>query len=178
MPFTKEQLKNVGFYKEFVDELQTKYLERVKELKQDNFRRNGVLYSFEEIISTNGLESIPKIEGVYEGVIDRNDLSKMNTTSDVTSEELAKTSILEQTINRNISELSTSRFAETLPDNIVNGDDVTSDDFNDLRIYRVENNQKRLYADEGLFFANSGILNLKTITETQLENIPSGEDFE
>ena len=178
MPFTKEQLKNVGFYKEFVDELQTKYLERVKELKQDNFRRNGVLYSFEEIISTNGLESLPGIEGVYEGVIDRNDLSKMKTTSNVTSEELAKTSILEQTINRNISELSTSRFAETLPDNIVNGDDVTSDDFSDLRIYRVENNQKRLYADEGIFFANSGILNLKTITEAQLENIPSGEDFE
>ena len=178
MPFTKEQLKNVGFYKEFVNELQTKYLERVKELKQDNFRRNGVLYSFEEIISTNGLESLPGIEGVYEGVIDRNDLSKMKTTSNVTSEELAKTSILEQTINRNISELSTSRFAETLPDNIVNGDDVTSDDFNDLRIYRVENNQKRLYADEGIFFANSGILNLKTITEAQLENIPSGEDFE
>ena len=178
MPFTKEQLKNVGFYKEFVNELQTKYLERVKELKQDNFRRNGVLYSFEEIISTNGLESLPGIEGVYEGVIDRNDLSKMKTTSNVTSEELAKTSILEQTINRNISELSTSRFAETLPDNIVNGDDVTSDDFDDERIYRVENNQKRLYADEGLFFANSGILNLKTITEAQLENIPSGEDFE
>ena len=178
MPFTKEQLKNVGFYKEFVNELQTKYLERVKELKQDNFRRNGVLYSFEEIISTNGLESLPGIEGVYEGVIDRNDLSKMKTTSNVTSEELAKTSILEQTINRNISELSTSRFAETLPDNIVNGDDVTSDDFSDLRIYRVENNQKRLYADEGIFFANSGILNLKTITEAQLENIPSGEDFE
>ncbi len=178
MPFTKEQLKNVGFYKEFVNELQTEYLDRVSELKQEDFRRNGVLYSFEEIISTNGLESLNKIEGIYEDIIDRDDLLTMSSTSGVTSEEITNTSILEQTIDRNISELSTSQFAETLPDNIVNGDDVTSDDFDDERIYRVENNQKRLYADEGLFFANSSILNLKTITETELENIPSGEDFE
>ena len=56
MPFTKEQLKNVDFYQDFVTELQRKYLNRVEELKEQNFRRNGVLYSFEDIISTNGLE--------------------------------------------------------------------------------------------------------------------------
>ena len=56
MPYTKEQLKNVEFYQDFVTELQTEYLDRVEELKQDDFRRNGVLYSFEDIISTNGLE--------------------------------------------------------------------------------------------------------------------------
>ena len=58
MPYTKEQLKNVEFYQDFVTELQTEYLDRVEELKQDDFRRNGVLYSFEDIISTNGLEAV------------------------------------------------------------------------------------------------------------------------
>ena len=95
MPFTKEQLKNVGFYKEFVNELQTEYLDRVSELKQEDFRRNGVLYSFEEIISTNGLESLNKIEGIYEDIIDRDDLLTMSSTSGVTSEEITNTSILE-----------------------------------------------------------------------------------
>ena len=56
MPFTKEQLKNVDFYQDFVTELQRKYLNRVEELKEQNFRRNDTLYSFEDIISTNGLE--------------------------------------------------------------------------------------------------------------------------
>ena len=51
MPFTKEQLKNVDFYQDFVTELQRKYLNRVEELKEQNFRRNDTLYSFEDIIS-------------------------------------------------------------------------------------------------------------------------------
>ena len=49
MPFTKKQLKNVDFYQDFVTELQRKYLNRVEELKEQNFRRNDVLYSFEDI---------------------------------------------------------------------------------------------------------------------------------
>ena len=37
MPYTKEQLKNVEFYQDFVTELQTEYLDRVEELKQDDY---------------------------------------------------------------------------------------------------------------------------------------------
>ena len=56
MPYTKEQLKNVDFYQDFVTELQTEYLDRVEELKQEDFRRNGVLYSFEDITTRLGIE--------------------------------------------------------------------------------------------------------------------------
>ena len=70
MPFTKEQLKDVDFYQDFVTELQRKYLDRVDELKQENFRRNDVLYSFEDIILTNGLDySTLGQDTIYNGVL-------------------------------------------------------------------------------------------------------------
>ena len=83
MPFTKEQLKDVDFYQDFVTELQRKYLDRVDELKQENFRRNDVLYSFEDIISTNGLEdSTLGQDTIYNGVIVDSDIENMLSMSD------------------------------------------------------------------------------------------------
>ena len=46
MPYSKEQLKTVKFYQEYVDDLRDRYVSRVLELKKDGFRRNGILYSF------------------------------------------------------------------------------------------------------------------------------------
>ena len=180
MPYSKEQLRDVKFYQEYVDDLRNKYIDRVLELKEDGFRRNGILYSFEDVETTGGIENTnwPIQNSVFYNVIGRDDIERIYSKQSESYPEYIQTDLLEKTVDRNISELSTSRFAETLPDGIFDGDVVTNDDFDDKRIYLIENNQKRLYADEGLFFANSSILNLKTITETELENIPSGEDFE
>ena len=113
MPYTKEQLKNVEFYQDFVTELQTEYLDRVEELKQDDFRRNGVLYSFEDIISTNGLEdSEIGQDTIYFNKIDKTDISKMISSSETQYPEYVSTSLLEQTIDRTLSELSTSESKE------------------------------------------------------------------
>ena len=179
MPYTKEQLKNVEFYQDFVTELQTEYLDRVEELKQDDFRRNGVLYSFEDIISTNGLEdSEIGQDTIYFNKIDKTDISKMISSSETQYPEYVTTSLLEQTIDRNISELSVSEFADTLPDGVVNGDVVTNDDFEDKRVYLIQNNQKKLFNDIGIFYAEYDVSKLKTITVDELSNIPEGEEVE
>ena len=179
MPYTKEQLKNVDFYQDFVTELQTEYLDRVEELKQEDFRRNGVLYSFEDIISTNGLEdSEIGQDTIYFNKIDDTDISKMISSSETQYPQYVTTSLLEQTIDRNISELSVSEFADTLPDGVVNGDVVTNDDFEDKRVYLIQNNQKKPFNDIGIFYAEYDVSKLKTITVDELSNIPEGEEVE
>ena len=179
MPYTKEQLKNVDFYQDFVTELQTEYLDRVEELKQEDFRRNGVLYSFEDIISTNGLEdSEIGQDTIYFNKIDDVDISKMISSSETQYPQYVSTSLLEQTIDRNISELSVSEFADTLPDGVSNGDVVTNDDFEDKRVYLIQNNQKKPFNDIGIFYTEYDVSKLKTITVDELSNIPEGEEVE
>ena len=179
MPYTKEQLKNVDFYQDFVTELQTEYLDRVEELKQEDFRRNGVLYSFEDIISTNGLEdSEIGQDTIYFNKIDKTDISKMISSSETQYPEYVSTTLLEQTIDRTLSELSTSEFADTLPEGVVDGDIVTNDNFEDKRVYLIENNQKKPFNDIGIFYAEYITAQVKTITVDELENIPEGEEVE
>jgi len=179
MPYSKEQLENVDFYQDFVKDLQTDYLGRVEELKEDNFRRNGVLYSFEDIISTNGLEdSEIGQDTIYFNRIDETDISKMISSSETQYPQYVSTSLLEQTVDRNLSELSTSEFADTLPDGVSNGDVVTNDDFDDKRIYLIQSNQKKPFNDIGIFYAEFITSQVKTITVDELENIPEGEEVE
>tara|TARA_R100000030_G_scaffold100666_1_gene94251 strand:- start:117 stop:656 length:540 start_codon:yes stop_codon:yes gene_type:complete len=179
MPYTKEQLESVDFYQDFVKDLQTDYLGRVEELKEDDFRRNGVLYSFEDIISTNGLEdSEIGQDTIYFNRIDETDISKMISSSETQYPQYVSTSLLEQTIDRNLSELSTSEFADTLPEGVVDGDVVTNDDFEDKRVYLIQNNQKKPFNDIGIFYAEYITAQVKTITVDELENIPEGEEVE
>ena len=56
MPYTKPELENIDFYQSFVKGLRTKYLKELKKYAETGFRQNGVLYSFEDIISTAGIE--------------------------------------------------------------------------------------------------------------------------
>ena len=186
MPFTKEQLKNVDFYQDFVTELQRKYLNRVEELKEQNFRRNDVLYSFEDIISTNGLEdSTLGQDTIYNNTLTDTDIENMKSKSDSSYPVYVSNNLLEKTIDRNITELAQSEFADRLPRyglttkrRIENGDIVTSDDFEDKSIFLILNNQKRLFDDIGIFYAEYDVSKLKTIPAEALDSIPSGEAVE
>jgi len=86
--------------------------------------------------------------------------------------------LLEQTVDRNINELSTSEFADSLPNGVSNGDVVTNDDFEDKSIFLISNNQKRPFNDIGIFYAEYNVRELKTITVDELQNIPEGEEVE
>ena len=49
MPYTKQELENVDFYQDFINRLRQSYLDNMEELSETNFRKDGVLYSFEDI---------------------------------------------------------------------------------------------------------------------------------
>jgi hypothetical protein len=90
--------------------------------------------------------------------------------------EYIKTTNLEKIIDRSISELSETRFAETLPDGIENGDVITNEFADDYRKWLIQNNQKRIFPDLATFYGNVTDWNtVKTLTMAQLRTIPNGE---
>lgn len=180
MPYTKEQLKDIDFYQDFVGELRDQYLNRIDELKKDNFKRNGVLYSFEDITSTAGLEDANiEQDSVYKNVeLNSEDLENLKSVSDKNYPVYVSSNLLEKTINRNITELAQSEFADVLPEGVENGDVVTNDDFDDKSTFLILNNQKRLFDDIGIFYAEYDVSQLKTIPVSTLDSIPTGEVVE
>lgn len=57
MPYTKDELQDVDFYREFIDKKRLDYLDRISRSALNGFRKdNGVLVSFEDIETGNGLE--------------------------------------------------------------------------------------------------------------------------
>ena len=58
MPYTKDELKNIGFYNEFIDKLRSTYVSKLIStiVSENPFRNvNGVLQSFEDITTSLGI---------------------------------------------------------------------------------------------------------------------------
>jgi len=231
MPYTKDELKNVDFYKEFTDSKKIEYLDRVAKSALNFFRNpnDASLVSFEDIDTGLGLEDSTFTTDTY-GVLNialvsngveynqfRNILSDpaeitayeqslagasaanppemptVPTTGDIfeyirslanskTSKKYPKNiknSTLDKVLDRNISELSTTSFAETLPDGIINGDIVTNEFASDPKKWLIENNQKRPFVNLEAYYA-TGIpfSKIKLLNKSQLSTIPDGEPAE
>ena len=203
MPYTKQELENVDFYQGFVNRLRNKYLREMKSLAKVNFRKDDVLYSFEDIFTGLGIETVDVSHNTSYDFLHELDFSmytaeEMNAAkadpdinlqpkvidkrkqqyTNITSKQkrYLKTGNLEKIIDRSISELTESRFAETLPEGFMNGDVVTNNISTDYRKWQIENNQKRIFPDNATFCGTGGkYTDLKTLTTTQLNNIPDGE---
>ena len=67
MPYTKEELQDVDFYREFVDKLRYTYLDRMSKSAATFFRDNtGALISYEDIETGLGIEDATfDLNGVY-----------------------------------------------------------------------------------------------------------------
>jgi hypothetical protein len=183
MPYTTGELENVDFYQEFVQQLRTKYLAGMAALSENDFRKDNVLYSFEDIFTGLGIEDVDVNNSLYRFLIttipgappiDRRE--KQFTVNNFLQKKYIKTNNLENIIDRNISELAESTFAKELPDGIVNGDVVKNEIANDSRKWFIENNQKRIFLNTSAFFGNEHkLIDLKTLYMLILDNIPNGD---
>ena len=195
MPYTKEELSNIGFYNEFIDKLRSTYISKLVNRALNFFRdNNDVLYSFEDITRRMGIEDAALINNSdystletelnrtnvqsSTGYTDFKDLIEKESCS-LQSGQLNKTvknQNSEKLIDRGIKELIQVEIADPLPDDLKNGDTITSTNVNDPRKWLIEGFQKRPFPDLQSFYATAGDWKLvKTVTDETLDSIPEGE---
>ena len=184
MPYTKEELKEVQFYQDFVSGLRSKYLHSLEKSANTEtpFRKNGILYSFEDIFTTLGIEQVKTTDDSLYAFLKVGDIDKRENQKTVNTtypKAYSKSQNLEKIIDRSISELAELRFADILPKGIINGDVVTNDIATDMRKWLIENNQKRIFPDSAMFYGAGGdFKKVKSLTMRQLNTIPDGEPVE
>ena len=186
MPYTTGELENVNFYQEFIQRLRTKYLASMETLSENDFRKDGVLYSFESIIPDEelgiglGIENVKTTDdSLYSTYLTTEQQESAKTSNTTSPKSYSKSQNLEKIIDRSITELSELRFADILPKGIVNGDVVTNDIAADYTKWLIENNQKRIFPDSAMFHGAGGDFNkVKSLTMNQLNTIPDGEPVE
>ena len=195
MPYTKEELSNVNFYNDFIDKLRGNYLSELVSRAKNLFRNEeGVLYSFEDITTSLGIEDATinnnpeystletelnraEIEGITD-YTDFKDLIEKESCSIQTDSinESVKGNPAENVIDRNFSELLQIEVADPLPDGLQNGDTITSDIPTDVRKWLIDGNQKRPFPDLQTFYAiNGNWRDVKTRTLDIIDSIPEGE---
>ena len=153
MPYTKTELETVDFYQEFVSKLRTSYLEDLQEFATIGFRRNNILYSFEDIISSNGIEKVNIAPGSqYHNYVTKEQQELSKTTNTQSYPRYIRNNSLEKIVNRSISELATESFADVLPGNAENGDVVTNEDPTNYDRWLIQNNQKRKFIDLAIYY--------------------------
>ena len=184
MPYTITELEDVPFYQAFVTKLRSKYLQSLKNSANSEtpFRKNGILYSFEDIFTALGIERVKTTDDSLYSFLNDGDIDKREAqkTVNTTFPKLySKSQNLEKIIDRSISELSELRFADILPSGIINGNVVTNDIATDFRKWLIENNQKRIFPDAAMFYGAGGdFKKVKSLTTRQLNTIPDGEPVE
>jgi hypothetical protein len=202
MPYTKSELTNVDFYNEFIENLRSEYFSKLVKRAKTRFRDNdNVLYSFEDIDSTLGIEdaelqqnptydmlktelnrqnlrNINRPPGyeypfiAFEELFQYESCSLQNRTLNVINKE----EVGSKTINRTISELISIEILDPLPDELQNGDFLAVNNPNDNRKWLIEGNQKRIFPDLATFFGSGFDFNkLKEKELSVISQIPDGE---
>ena len=140
MPYSIAERNELDFYKSLVSELRNSHINKIKEsipaTGEGSFRDdNGVLQSFEDIISAEGLESA-NLEGtLYSGILFNHNMEGMTeseknkeknyydgirnsmlTLQDKKLKKYTKSELLNNTVNRTFTELDTSSVStSTIP---------------------------------------------------------------
>ena len=161
MPYTKEELQNVDFYTEFVSKLRTSYLEDLQEFAAIGFRKNNILYSFEDIISSNGIEDIDvSNSSLYSDYLTKEQQELSKSTNTQSYPRYIKNKSLEKIVDRTISELATDRFATELPGDAENGNVITNDEPTNYDRWLIQNNQKRKFVDLAVYYGQEYVLDI------------------
>mgnify|MGYP001166704260 FL=1 len=178
MPYSKEELKTVDFYQDFVGRLRTEYLNQLKDsATNNNFRSDIVdLYSFEDIFTGNGIEDVVVTDTVYKDYIneDQQKLQSIKSKSDYPL--YTKGKLLDTVLDRTMTELLEVKFIETLPEGLENGDVVSNTDPTDFNKWLIESYQKRLFPDLATFFASDYAFDeVTSIEQSIIDGIPDGD---
>ena len=183
MPYTKQELQDVDFYQDFVNELRNRYLEQIQEYtdRPVPFSDENIdLYLFEDIITGMGIEDAQVTQdSIYKTYLTP-EAQKFSTSVQTSKYSIYdKTELLEKTIDRNVSELAELKIGKDLPDNIENGMIVTNDVANDSRRWLIQNNTKRLFADLGTYYATDyALTKLETYKQNIIDSIVTGDPIE
>ena len=194
MPYTKSELQDVDFYKEFIEDLRNRYKNEMKKvvLPPTNSRKNGVLYSFEHIlVPGHGIESVFVAPGAF------HDFMHVLNEYDAREGQYSKTEelypyyshgkLLNKIINREISELVTPSLAGgSLPAGIKNGDRVAVDTAFDagiagdnVDVWFIEDSKKRKYETKFAFFTSVySKSTIKLISQSNVDLIVDGETIQ
>ena len=186
MPYTKEQLQNGKsvFYNSIREDLRNNYLDVLSESAENDFRdSDNVLISFERI--ENPLQGIEKVNldepvtaKIYQDYVSKDELKLTKSTQNINLPIYNRGNILNNIIDRNISELLSLNVSQDLPVDVIEGDVVTNDDPFDTTRFLIEDRLKRRFRNLGEFYGRGFTLsNLKTITQQQLDTIVDGEDL-
>ena len=136
MPYSIEERNKLDFYKALVSDLRTVHINGIKESIPNNFRdNNSVLQSFEDIVSTEGLENANFEDGgaLYENALFNPNMDSQSneqqekyydgirnsnlTLQDKKLKKYTKSELLNNTVNRDFTELDIETPSElpTLP---------------------------------------------------------------
>ena len=226
MPYSTEERNELDFYKSLVSELRNKHINEIKDSidSKPRFRDSeGVLQSFEDIISTEGLENATLEDGgaLYENILFNNNMEGMTqneqdesakyydairnamlTFQDVRLKKYTKSELLNNTVNRDFTELDIETPSElpTLPPRelteneeqlnaelerlgievsskeIKNGDIVTIEVNSTMRIWLIENNKKRRFINKEDFYNSRYLDNpIKKVSLDYIKSIDNGK---
>ena len=186
MPYTKEQLEEGKslFYNSFRDDIRAEYLNRLSGSSENDFRtEDDVLLSYERIgRPREGIETInfddQDIAPIYEDFLLREqvDLSRSRQQSNLPIYNGG--SLLNNVLDRDITELLELVVSEDLPENVEEGDVVTNEDPTDSTRFLIQDGLKRRFRNLGEFYGRGFTLsNLRSIPQPELDKIVNGEDL-
>jgi len=207
MPYTKEELKDVSFYTKFIDKLRHDFVKKIVSGAKRKFRDSAnTLLSYEDIDTGFGLENAQILNNSTYSTLPT-ELDRLNLDASyfeveqgddyVTPaeglvpwiEQYSKTirsnerhvydkEIMDNIIDRSITELVEDAGASTLPSSVNNGDIITSTFSTDFTKWLLEGNKKRKFPSLNSFFAEGyQIRNLKVLSEVEINSIIDGEDM-
>ena len=222
MPYSIEERNKLDFYKALVSDLRTVHINGIKESIPNNFRdNNSVLQSFEDIVSTEGLENANFEDGgaLYENALFNPNMDSQSneqqekyydgirnsnlTLQDKKLKKYTKSELLNNTVNRTFTELNIETESEIpvlLPSGelteeeeqlnaelerlgievssreIKNGDIVTIEVNNTMRIWLIEDNKKRRFINKEDFYNSRYLDNpIKKVTLDYIKSIDDGK---
>tara|TARA_X000001382_G_scaffold126378_1_gene112946 strand:- start:699 stop:1259 length:561 start_codon:yes stop_codon:yes gene_type:complete len=186
MPYTKEQLEQGKslFYNSFREKIRAEYLNRLSGSAENDFRtEENILLSYERIGEPlNGIETInfdeQIVNSIYEDFLLPEQLDSCKSKQNVNLPIYNSGSLLNNVIDRDITELLEFVVSADLPEDVGENDIVTNDDPFDTTRFLIQDGLKRRFRNLGEFYGRGFTLSdLKTITQQQLDTIVDGEDL-